>query len=37
MKLIYSKGEEFTNELISAIATEKTRDFHDKYRQRTFF
>ncbi len=33
MKVIYSKGEEFTNELISAIATERTKDFHDKYRQ----
>ncbi len=33
MNIIYSKGEEFTNELITAIATERTRDFHDKYRQ----
>ncbi len=31
-KLIYCKGEEFTNELIYAIQTEKTKQFHDKYR-----
>lgn len=32
-KIIYVKGEDFTNELITAIKTEKTRLFHDKYRQ----
>ncbi len=31
-KLIYVKGEEFTNELILAITKESTRQFHDKYR-----
>ena len=30
--IIYAKGEEFTNELIYAITTETTREFHDKYR-----
>lgn len=30
--IIYVKGEEFTNELIQAIQTGTTRDFHDKYR-----
>ena len=31
--VIYVKGEEFTNELIAAIANESTKQFHDKYRQ----
>ena len=31
-KIIYAKGEEFTNELINAIATQTTKEFHDKYR-----
>ena len=31
--IIYVKGEDFTNELINAIKTEKTKAFHDKYRQ----
>lgn len=31
-KIIYVKGEEFTNELIQAIAKESTSQFHDKYR-----
>ena len=31
--IIYCKGEEFTNELINAIATKTTKEFHDKYRQ----
>lgn len=31
--IIYVKGEEFTNELINAIKTEKTKAFHDKYRE----
>ena len=30
--IIYVKGEEFTNELISAIQMGTTRQFHDKYR-----
>lgn len=30
--VIYVKGEEFTNELINAIGTETTKEFHDKYR-----
>ena len=30
--ILYVKGEEFTNELIEAIAGEGTRQFHDKYR-----
>lgn len=30
--IIYAKGEEFTNELINAIQTNTTKDFHDKYR-----
>lgn len=32
-KIIYVKGEEFMNELIAAIGAEKTKEFHDKYRQ----
>lgn len=32
-KIIYVKGEDFTNELITAIKTERTKNFHDKYRQ----
>ena len=32
-KIIYVKGEDFTNELITAIKTERTKYFHDKYRQ----
>lgn len=32
-KIIYVKGEDFTNELITAIRTERTKNFHDKYRQ----
>lgn len=32
-KILFVKGEEFTNELIDAIYRETTRDFHDKYRQ----
>jgi len=32
-KIIYSRGEEFTNELISAIANDSTASFHEKYRQ----
>lgn len=32
-KITYVKGEDFANELISAIQTEKTKYFHDKYRQ----
>ena len=31
-KIIYVKGEEFTNELIDAIAKESTKQFHNKYR-----
>ena len=31
-KIIYVKGEEFTNELIEAIGKESTKQFHDKYR-----
>lgn len=31
--IIYVKGEDFTNELITAIKTERTKNFHDKYRQ----
>ena len=31
-KIIYVKGEEFTNELIDAIGKETTKQFHDKYR-----
>lgn len=31
--VIYVKGEEFTNELITAIGDESTKEFHDKYRQ----
>ena len=31
-KIIFVKGEEFTNELIDAIYRETTRNFHDKYR-----
>lgn len=30
--IIYVKGEEFTNELINAIQTNTTKEFHDKYR-----
>lgn len=30
--ILYVKGEEFTNELITAIQTGTTRQFHDKYR-----
>jgi chromosomal replication initiator protein len=32
-KIIYVKGEDFTNELITAIQNNSTRQFHDKYRQ----
>ena len=32
-KITYVKGEDFTNELITAIQTERTKQFHDKYRQ----
>lgn len=32
-KIIFVKGDEFTNELIDAIYRESTRNFHDKYRQ----
>ncbi|MBQ4539083.1 MAG: chromosomal replication initiator protein DnaA [Oscillospiraceae bacterium] len=32
-KITYVKGEDFTNELITAIQTETTKEFHDKYRQ----
>ena len=32
-KIIFVKGEEFTNEIIDAIAHENTKRFHDKYRQ----
>lgn len=31
--ILYVKGEEFTNELINAIQTGTTLQFHDKYRQ----
>jgi chromosomal replication initiator protein len=31
--ILYVKGEDFTNELINAIKTDKTKSFHDKYRQ----
>ncbi len=31
-KIIYVKGEEFTNDLIQAIKEETTSQFHDKYR-----
>ena len=31
-KILYIKGEEFTNELIMAISNENTRAFRDKYR-----
>ena len=30
--IIYVRGEDFTNELIDAIARETTQEFHDKYR-----
>ena len=30
--ILYVKGEEFTNELISAITNKTTNEFHDKYR-----
>ncbi|MEA5010874.1 MAG: chromosomal replication initiator protein DnaA [Angelakisella sp.] len=30
--IIYVKGEEFTNELINAIASKNTSEFHEKYR-----
>jgi len=30
--IIFVKGEEFTNELIQAILSETTKEFHDKYR-----
>lgn len=30
--ILYVKGDEFTNELIEAIKTKKTIDFHNKYR-----
>jgi len=32
-KIVFVKGEDFTNDLINAIRTEKTKAFHDKYRQ----
>ena len=32
-KIIYAKGEGFTNDLISAIGTGKTREFHARYRE----
>lgn len=32
-RIIFVKGEEFTNELINAIYSETTQNFHDKYRQ----
>ena len=32
-EIIYVKGEDFTNELINAIKTDKTKAFHDKYRK----
>lgn len=32
MKILYTRGEEFTNDLINAISTETTKQFHDKYR-----
>jgi len=31
--IIYVKGEDFTNELIEAIRSETTKEFHSKYRQ----
>jgi len=31
-KILYVKGDEFTNELIEAIKTKKTIEFHNKYR-----
>ena len=31
-KIIYVKGEDFTNELIKAIETKTTNEFHEKYR-----
>ncbi|WP_312643895.1 chromosomal replication initiator protein DnaA [Hydrogenoanaerobacterium sp.] len=31
--IIYVKGEDFTNELIEAIRSETTKEFHNKYRQ----
>ena len=32
-KILYSRGEEFTNELINAISNDTTAQFHEKYRQ----
>ena len=32
-EIIYVKGEDFTNELINAIKTDRTKAFHDKYRK----
>lgn len=32
-KILYSRGEEFTNELINAISSDTTAQFHEKYRQ----
>ena len=36
-KVIYVKGEDFTNELISAIQTGRNAEFREKYRQADFF
>ncbi|MBR4979329.1 MAG: chromosomal replication initiator protein DnaA, partial [Clostridia bacterium] len=33
VNIIYIKGDEFTNELITAIQTNKSQEFHDKYRK----
>jgi len=33
VNIIYIKGDEFTNELINAIQTNKSQEFHDKYRK----
>ena len=33
MKILYIKGDDFTNELIDAIATNSTMTFHQRYRQ----
>ena len=36
MKVIYTTGENFTNELIKSIAEKDTTNFHEKYRNTDF-
>ena len=36
-KIVYIKGDQFTNELIAAIASGKNREFRDKYREADLF